>query len=91
MAILFPYGKLCITTGIADLVSQGHNLSAYLKRHLSADWGDLDEADKRLNDNALKNNNDRIFSAYKINPDLKIWIITEYDRSVTTILLPAEY
>ena len=75
-----------------------------LLRHLSGDWGDLDPKDAALNDKALESGEERIFSVYKydksifspftyasIPDDGKIWIITEWDRSVTTILFPSEY
>jgi hypothetical protein len=63
-----------------------------LKRHCIGDWGELDVEDKRRNDLALENG-ERLFSAYiKKGPKIwKVWIITEADRSVTTILFPDEY
>jgi hypothetical protein len=60
-----------------------------LNKHISGDWGDVCAEDKATNDQALKDG-DRVLSAYKVG-DVKIWIITEYDRSYTTILLPEEY
>lgn len=87
----FPPGQIVVTAGVDELVRQGRlNPSAYLRRHLSGDWGDLDDDDKRLNDAALEQG-DRLFSSYQVTPDLKVWIITEWDRSVTTLLLPDEY
>ena len=66
-----------------------------LLRHVSGDWGDLDEEDRALNDHAATatgDNRERVLSAYKVDePDVKIWVITEWDRSVTTLLLPSEY
>lgn len=71
--------------------------SSCLQRHMRGDWGDTCEADKKLNDEDLKNGN-RILSAYIIPekirgdaPDDKLWIITEADRSSTTILFPSDY
>ena len=66
-----------------------------IERHLSGDWGDLDEGDRHANEDALQNGG-RLFSSYFlpcINPDaeVKLWIITEADRSATTILLPSDY
>lgn len=88
----FPAGQLVMTAGVDELVRQGRlNPSSYLRRHLSADWGDLDESDRRLNDAALQSGEDRLFSSYQVAADLKLWIITEWDRSVTTLLLPDEY
>ena len=63
----------------------------YLHRHLNGDWGDLDDYDKRQNDAALESGEDRLFSSYQVAPGLQLWIITEWDRSVTTLLLPSEY
>ncbi|QPI43594.1 plasmid related protein [Pectobacterium aroidearum] len=88
----FSPGAIIMTSGIANLVEQGHlNPAAYLNRHLCGDWGELGENDRRQNDHALASGEDRLFSSYQVNPNLKIWIITEWDRSVTTLLLPSEY
>ena len=85
-------GQVVMTIGVDALVQQGRlNPSPYLRRHLSGDWGDLSDDDRRLNDAALKSGEDRLFSSYQVAPDLKLWIITEWDRSVTTLLLPSEY
>lgn len=87
----FRAGRLLMTAGVNDLVQRGvFNPGPYLQRHLDGDWGDLCDEDRRSNDTALKNG-DRLFSSYRITPDLKLWIITEWDRSVTTLLLPDEY
>lgn len=88
----FPTGVVVMTPGVEDLALQGRfNPATYLHRHLNADWGDLDESDRRLNDAALASGQDRLFSSYQVAPDLKLWIITEWDHSVTTLLLPSEY
>ena len=88
----FPTGQLVMTAGVDELVRQGRlNPSPYLRRHLGGDWGDLDDSDRRQNDAALKSGEDRLFSSYQVTPDLKLWIITEWDRSITTLLLPSEY
>ena len=90
-APLFAPGKLTMTCCIAELAQQGVlNPLPYLRRHLTGDWGDICEDDRRLNEQALKNGN-RLLSVYEVTPDLTIWIITEHDRSVTTVLLPSEY
>jgi hypothetical protein len=62
----------------------------FLSRHLLGDWGDLGEEDKKENEFSVLNNF-RILSAYTLTTSVKIWIITEADRSATTILLPEEY
>jgi hypothetical protein len=88
----FPTGHLVMTAGVDELVRQGLlNPSPYLRRHISGDWGDLDDCDWRQNDAALLSGEDRLFSSYQLAPDLRLWIVTEWDRSVTTLLLPSEY
>ena len=87
----FSPGQTVMTDGVQELVQQGiFNPSECLRRHLSGDWGDVDKHDWHRNDVALKSAC-RLLSAYKITPEVKIWIITEWDRSVTTLLLPSEY
>lgn len=61
-----------------------------LERHAAGDWGDVDAEDKRSNDNAVTAG-ERLHSSYELEPNVDIWIITEADRSVTTILLPSNY
>ena len=88
----FSPGQLVMTIGVDDLVRQGRlNPAPFLRRHLHGDWGDLSDGDRQLNDAALKSGEDRLFSSYQVTPNLKLWIITEWDRSVTTLLLPSEY
>jgi hypothetical protein len=60
-----------------------------LSRHASGDWGELDAHDRRENGRALKNGR-RILSSYPVG-EQRVWVITEADRSVTTLLLPEEY
>ena len=88
----FSPGQLVMTIGVDDLVRQGRlDPAPFLRRHLHGDWGDLSDDDRQLNDTALKSGEDRLFSSYQVMPNLKLWIITEWDRSVTTLLLPSEY
>lgn len=92
----FELGRVLATRGIADLVSACKvklpTLEGVLRRHTRCDWGDLCDEDKQLNDLGLKPGHEgRLFSSYKIDQQLKVWIITESDRSVTTMLLPDEY
>jgi len=88
----FSPGQLVMTIGVDDLVRQGRlNPAPFLRRHLHGDWGDLSDDDRQLNDAALKSGEDRLFSSYQVTRNLKLWIITEWDRSVTTLLLPSEY
>ena len=88
----FAPGQVVMTCGVDALVQQGQlNPISYLLRHLGGDWGDLDASDRQQNDAALASGQARLFSSYQVTPDLKLWIITEWDRSVTTLLLPSEY
>jgi hypothetical protein len=95
-ARLFIPGKFVVAR---NLVENTARLMPYLHRHLKGDWGDLEDEDKSENDLALKAGDLRIFSSYKLSKDdvelldgeKKIWIITEADRSATTILLPSDY
>lgn len=90
--MLFSLGQVVITRGIADMVADGRvDILPLLARHAIGDWGDLDMQDKQLNDDALRLDG-RILSSYRVSPEIgKVWIITEWDRSYTTVLLPDEY
>ena len=87
--MLFPSGRILVTTGAIALADCGVNLQSFLKRHLSGDWGDLSDEDRSENLFSLQHNL-RLFSAYT-TPFGELWIITEADRSATTLLLPEEY
>lgn len=82
----FELGRILTTPGILAL---GIDPLPYLSRHASCDWGDMCPEDKQENEYSLTRHL-RLFSAYE-TPQGKIWIITEADRSATTILLPDEY
>ena len=86
---------LLITNGVSEKINANEQFSKFicqsLTRHLNGDWGDLCEEDKQLNENALRYGNDRLFSRYVYNGETNIYIITEWDRSATTILLSDEY
>lgn len=85
-------GQTVMTQGIASLMAQGHNADILdcLTRHSRGDWGTVDTEDRAANDRAADSGEERILSVYLIGRT-KIWIITEWDRSYTTILLPNEY
>lgn len=87
---LFDFGQLFMTPGIRDLVAGGLNIAALLKRHAFGDWGDLTVDDWQANERAIVAGA-RIFSAYAGPDGARIWIITEADRSATTVLLAEEY
>lgn len=85
----FPLGRVVATPGaLADVPAD--DLSAALSRHANCDWGECGPEDWRENDFALLNAF-RLFSVYTDRNQVKFWIITEADRSATTILLPEDY
>ena len=85
----FPLGRVVITPNALDvLVSE--DIHGALQRHASRDWGEVCAADKAENELSLKEGF-RILSAYRDSKGSRFWIITEADRSVTTILLPEDY
>ena len=85
----FSVGQLVATPGALDKV-QPEEMQAALARHLRGDWGELDKDDRRENDLSLEKGF-RLVSVYRTAAGLRFYIITEHDRSVTTILLPDEY
>lgn len=89
---LFELGRFVTTPGAMRVFQETtEDICAYIRRHHFGDWGDLDSEDKAANDAALVYGT-QILSAYKVPPHgEKIWIITEADRSVTTVLTPDEY
>ena len=88
---LFNPGQLVATPGaLAALAKAGQTPLDFLSRHVCGVWGDLDKDDRKENELGLKRGF-RLLSSYRTNADVKVWIITEADRSVTTVLLPEEY
>lgn len=85
----FPLGRLMMTPGARDGIPPSEMMQA-LRRHAKGDWGDLGDEDRRANDAALVDGT-RLLSAYRTGSGTKFWIITEWDRSLTTVLLPDEY
>ena len=86
----FNLGQVVATPGAIEALDEVNCLPiTLLNRHQIGDWGDLCDEDKAANNEALGNWT-RLFSAYIVR-DVKFWVITEADRSVTTILLPSEY
>ena len=97
----FPLGRLLMSRAVAE--TSGHDLAfasfvyQSLKRHSQGDWGDLDAEDKAMNDTAYlvkwdpNEGGDRVFSAYEAKGLPKIWVITEADRSATTVIFPEDY
>ena len=88
---LFDLGQTVATPAALDaLAASGQSPSEFLSRHVRGDWGELSKEDKVANDRALTWG-ERILSAYRTSQGTRVWIITEADRSTTTILLPQEY
>lgn len=88
---LFPLGQVLATPGALEECQQAdRNPLAYVARHARGDWGDLGHEDVSANEQALEQGG-RIFSAYTLPTSERLWVITEADRSVTTVLTPLEY
>lgn len=88
---LFPLGRTVCTPGVLQLIQAGIvNPNELFERHLRGDWGDLVDSDWKANDQAVLDGG-RIFSSYDFGNDLTVWVITESNRSATTILLPGDY
>ena len=89
MAMKFQVGQLGITPGAQELIPM-KEVEIALNRHVSGDWGSVCDEDKSQNEWALTNEA-RLMSVYESDSGDPFWIITEADRSSTTILLPSEY
>lgn len=89
---LFDLGQLAATPGALDLLDRtGTNASTLLAQHQRGNWGSVCECDATGNNRAVKAG-EKILSSYDLGEQReRIWIITEHDRSVTTLLLPEEY
>lgn len=89
--ILFPLGQIVATPGSLDLLrSKSLSPMAFIERHATGDWGCLGPEDVLENERAVKHGS-RVFSSYEIAEGERLWCITEWDRSVTTLLMPSEY
>jgi len=87
----FALGQTFITPGAQEALEMaGQTAAQFLRRHISADWGEVSEDDTQENELSLRDGF-RLLSSYRTLKGQKIWIITEADRSATTILLPSEY
>ncbi|HZB07486.1 MAG TPA: hypothetical protein VE525_00065 [Rubrobacter sp.] len=90
MRVPLPLGRVVATPGALKLLSEiGEDPFGYIARHATGDWGELCAFDRRQNEIALREGY-RVLSSYDVLAE-RVWIITEADRSVTTILLPEEY
>jgi hypothetical protein len=93
----FSLGRIVATPGAIEALQDAcQSASHFLKRHVSGVWGELDPEDREANEQAIAHEDDpgkrsRLFSVYRTRKNVKLWIITEHDRSVTTILVPEDY
>jgi len=88
---LFPLGQIVATPGALEALDHAAiNAADLIRRHQSGDWGNVLPGDAEENQRSIENGW-RILSSYAIGNDQNLWIITEADRSVTTLLLPEEY
>jgi len=87
----FELGQILMTSGASEaLLTAQHVPPEFLLRHKHGDWGDLCAEDTRENERSLRLGN-RLLSAYQTRQEDKLWVITEWDRRATTLLLPEEY
>lgn len=87
----FRLGQVVATPGALEALQEaGQQPWEFLVRHVVGDWGQIDQEDWQLNDASLQDGS-RVLSAYRTSKNVKLWVITEADRSSTTILLPEEY
>jgi len=90
-AVRFELGRTFITPGALEALEEaGQSPAEFLGRHQAGDWGELSEEDRKENELSLEHGF-RLLSAYRTVKGVKLWVITERDRSATTILLPSEY
>jgi hypothetical protein len=91
LAPKFALGQTVMTQGAATaFTTTGDHPFSFLARHVYGDWGEISEEDAAENEISVTQGF-RVLSAYTLSDGTRIWIITEADRSVTTILLPEEY
>jgi len=89
--MLFPLGQTVATPGALEALERNQQRPTdFLQRHQTGDWGELEDEDRKENEVSLREGF-RILSAYHLKDKTKIWLITEADRSATTVLLPEEY
>lgn len=87
----FSLGQIVATPGALQAMAEsGQTPDFFLQRHVTGDWGEVSDCDKQLNDEALQDGS-RLLSAYMTLKGDRLWIITEADRSVSTLLRPEEY
>lgn len=88
-AAKFSLGRIVATPNALNHLTQD-DIRSGISRHQAGDWGDIGEDDRKENDTALRKGT-RLLSVYQASNGLKFWIITEGDKSSTTVLLPEDY
>ena len=84
-------GKVVATPGALDALQEaGQGALEFIRRQVTGDWGELSEEDKQENELSVRDGC-RLLSSYTLKSGVKIWLISEAERSMTTILLPDEY
>lgn len=87
----FTLGRLVATPGALDALDEAsQSPMVFISRHVTGDWGEVGKEDAAENELSIREGF-RILSAYRTTKDVRLWVITEADRSATTILLPEEY
>lgn len=87
----FPIGQLVATPGALAAMSEANQTAMhFISRHITGDWGECCEEDRQANEDALVQG-ERLLSVYRTAKNVKLWVITEADRSSTCVLLPDEY
>ena len=87
----FPLGQTCGTrAALQSLAEAGQAVNDLLRRHQAGDWGEIGDEDRQQNEQALDDEG-RLMSVYTLTTGVAVWVITEADRSVTTVLLPDDY
>ena len=92
----FPTGRLVMTSHLQDVLKESDpegwqdDLNLMVAQHIMGEWGEVDTEDREANEEGLSIG-ERLHSVYTSSKGIKVWIITEWDRSVTTCLLPADY
>lgn len=93
----FNIGQVVATPGASTALEEtGEGAKTFLDRHVRGDWGEMTQADSDGNDRAIAHEGDRekqgrVMSSYKLSSGVKVCILTEWDRSVTTLMLWSEY
>jgi len=88
---LFELGRMAATQGaFAAIERANQDVVDFFSRHVTGDWGEVSQEDRVENEVSLLNGY-RLFSAYRTRLGERVWVLTEADRSLTTILLPEEY